>query len=69
MAKVLVNVGKDVFVEFQLLEAFRFCHEKIFHLKRMADALRDRQQEIRQHIEETKNYLEMLTMISVVETS
>lgn len=55
-----MDVGRDVFVDFSTLEAKRFCHEKIYHLKLQLETLRDRETYLRVHIDTVVMNLEEL---------
>lgn len=47
----MVNVGKEVYTEFSILEALRFCHEKVFFLRQRIAQIEDRVVEINTHID------------------
>lgn len=62
---LLVDIGKEIFVELSFLEALRFCHEKIYHLKRLLSSLYDREVEIRAHLDMTVFTLQELQKVPV----
>lgn len=53
-------MGKEVFVELSLLEALRFCEEKVYHLKQRAATLLDKKITIETHINVIVAHLEQL---------
>lgn len=49
--RLLISMGVDVWIEMELEESLRFCHERIFHLKMMLEAIEDRHSHIQSHID------------------
>ena len=49
--KLLVDVGRGIFVELTIAEARRFCHEKLYHLRLQIQSLGDWEVDIRTHID------------------
>ncbi len=46
-----MDVGTGVFVDFSLLEALRFCHEKIYHLDKQLQLVQDRALDVQTHLD------------------
>ena len=62
--KYIINVGGEVFVEFSLLEALRFCYQKIYYLQQMLDTTTAKQVEIETLIGKVTETLEELKKIT-----
>lgn len=47
----MVNVGTGVFVEFSVLEALRFCQEKVYYLKKWLCSVQGRSLDAKTHLD------------------
>jgi prefoldin subunit 5 len=55
-----VDVGEEVYVEMSRLEALRFCHEKVYFLRKKLESLQDKEVDIMTHIDMVLFNLEAL---------
>lgn len=63
--KFIINVGAELFVEFSLLEALRFCYQKIYYLQQSLDSTSAKAVEIEALIAKVTTTLEELREMTV----
>lgn len=49
--RIAVDVGTGIFVDFSMLEALRFCHEKIYHLTKQLQRAQDQTLDAQTHLD------------------